>query len=330
MKRVIYKMLLCTLSTVWYMQAFAQQACIFNITDLDNPALKMKIEKNITALLSELNTAQVEKRVPQLTKCDIGEKAQAAIFSMWENTAFKCKEKHIVQKCLNSVDGYQVRNIALLLLPDSSEAFNEEEYQEAVINFNTSGQITNFQLALSNNLYQQVFKNNKSVQDLRCRQMILDYVEQFRTAYNTKDIEFLEQIFSEDALIITGKVIKRQQMDKGSGFVGKKAKIEYSVQSKKQYLNKLATIFRNNKRIHVVFDDIKVNAHGAKDNFYGVVLKQGYTSDSYSDVGYLFLLWDFNYEAGPKIHVRTWQPEKLDENTPLPENEIFNINHFDI
>ena len=53
----------------------------------------------------------------------------------------------------------------------------------------------------------------------------------------------------------------------------------------------------------------------------------------YNDVGYVFLLWQFP-EAGksgnPKIHVRTWQPDKIDLNTPLPEEEIFSIDDFDI
>ncbi|MCD7851308.1 MAG: nuclear transport factor 2 family protein [Parabacteroides sp.] len=215
------------------------------------------------------------------------------------------------------------------MMPGDPDTFGEDRYQEAVINFNTQGEITNFQLAISNNLYTQVIKKNASVKDMRCRQMILDYVEQFRTAYNTKDMEFLEQIFSEDALIITGKVVKRQSVEKGFGFMGDKAKVEYSVQSKKQYLGRLANVFRNNKRIHVVFDEIKVYAHPAKENYYGVLLKQGYSSDSYSDIGYLFLLWDFNNEAGPKIHVRTWQPEKIDANTPLPLDEIFSVDDFE-
>lgn len=92
-------------------------------------------------------------------------------------------------------------------------ADGEEEYQEAVIGFNAKGDIVDFNLALANNLYIKVLKKGYDVTDLRYRQMILDYVEQFRTAYNTKDIPFLQQIYSDDALIITGKVIKSAPSD---------------------------------------------------------------------------------------------------------------------
>lgn len=331
MKKIIYKLFLCMLPAFSMLySASAQYATTLTITDLDNVALKKKIEENITSLLSGFNSAQANKEVPTFDNCIIGERAKSSILSLWKNTPFRCSETSFTQKCLNSVDGYQVRNISLWMMPDAPETFGEDRYQEAVINFNTQGEITNFQLAISNNLYTQVIKKNASVEDMRRRQMILDYVEQFRTAYNIKDMEFLEQIFSEDALIITGKVVKRQSIENGFGFVGDKAKVEYSVQSKKQYLNRLAIVFRNNKYIHVVFDDIKVYSHPAKDNYYGVLLKQGYTSSSYSDIGYLFLLWDFNNESGPKIHVRTWQPEKIDANTPLPLDEIFSVDDFEI
>lgn len=331
MRKIIYKLLLCMLPAFcMFLSASAQYVTTLTITDLDNAGLKGKIEKNITSLLSEFNTAQANGKLPAFNDCIISERAKSSILSLWENTPFRCSETSFTQKCLNSIDGYQVRNISLWMMPDDPDTFGEDRYQEAVINFNTQGEITNFQLAISNNLYTQVIKKNASVKDMRCRQMILDYVEQFRTAYNTKDMEFLEQIFSEDALIITGKVVKRQSVEKGFGFMGDKAKVEYSVQSKKQYLGRLANVFRNNKRIHVVFDEIKVYAHPAKENYYGVLLKQGYSSDSYSDIGYLFLLWDFNNEAGPKIHVRTWQPEKIDANTPLPLDEIFSVDDFEI
>ena len=70
--------------------------------------------------------------------------------------------------------------------------------------------------------------------------------------------------------------------------------------------------------------------HPTQEGLYGVTLRQKYSSDLYSDDGYLFLLWDFRDEATPLIHVRTWQPRMLDDRTPLPEDEIFNIRNFNL
>ena len=82
----------------------------------------------------------------------------------------------------------------------------DDEYQEAVINYDASGNITRFNFTLSTTVYQNVMKKGKTVTEIARRQEILSYVEQFRTAYNEQDILFLDNIFSEDALIITGSV----------------------------------------------------------------------------------------------------------------------------
>ena len=169
-----------------------------------------------------------------------------------------------------------------------------------------------------------VIKSNLELTDLRRRQMILDYVEQFRTAYNQKDINFLNQVFSDDALIITGRVITQKHAE---GFSSQK--IVYNKQNKQQYLTNLSRVFRAASYIKVTFDEVEVMRHPVNANFYGVTLHQGYTSNRYHDDGYLFLLWDFTDEAHPQIHVRTWQPDRVGGKA-LPKDEIFTLSDFDI
>lgn len=226
---------------------------------------------------------------------------------------------------------WQVRNIPLIMMPIEGESkdVSWKKFQEGVFTLDKDGMVTDFHLALDADLYIKVMGSAAAVEDFVQRQLILEYVERFRNAYNLKDINFLQQIFSDDALIITGKVIKTVKSDINR-LSGNNQKIIYSKQTKKEYLTKLERIFKANKRINVLFDDIKVVRHPAKADFYGVTLKQGYNSDIYSDEGYLFLLWDFTNPDAPQIHVRTWQPDKIDVNTPLPEEEIFSIDDFDI
>ena len=179
-------------------------------------------------------------------------------------------------------------------------------------------------LSINMNLYMNVIKSNLELTDLRRRQMILDYVERFRTAYNQKDIRFLEQVFSDDALIITGKVITQRHNELFSS-----QKIEYNKHTKQEYLAKMKRIFQNARYFRITFDQIEVLRHPTNPNFYGVTLLQGYTNNNYHDDGYLFLLWDFTDEDRPQIHVRTWQPDRLN-GKPLPKDEIFTLDDFDI
>lgn len=160
------------------------------------------------------------------------------------------------------------------------------------------------------------------------RRMILNYVEHLRTSYTTKDIDFLEQLFSENALIVVGTVVRTGERTE-DGYLSP-SQVIYNVKSKRQYLDRLKQVFKANKSIRVNFSNFHIMRHPTLPGIYGVSLRQGYSSDIYSDDGYLFLLWDFRDETAPKIHVRTWQPSMIDNHTSLPEDAIFNIRNFNL
>ena len=302
------------------------QPVFFSISDgIDNATIKSKMEKEISMILSEINSAHIQGRSLDFSAMDhLNNRVQQSLAMLWDNTPFVCTDNEIIEHCITTGTGYQVRNIPLMMKPTGERLFNEDDYQEAVISFDRQGNVESFYLCISMNLYMNVIKSNIELTDLRRRQMILDYVEQFRTSYNQKDINFLNQVFSDDALIITGKVITQKQPE---GFMTQK--IRYNKQSKQQYLNNLRRVFKTNKYIHVSFDDIEVMRHPTNPNFYGVTLHQGWTSNTYHDEGYIFLLWDFRNEDAPEIHVRTWQPDRVG-GRELARDEIFTLSDFDI
>lgn len=302
------------------------ESVTFTISDgIDNAAVKSKIENVVSRMLTEINAAQEAGRSLNFSAMgNIGTRVQQSMAMLWENSPFICTDGEIVEHGLTTGTGYQVRNIPLMMTPSSEREFGEDEYQEAVISFDKQGNVESFYLSISMNLYMNVINSNLELTDLRRRQLILDYVEQFRTAYNQKDIKFLNQVFSDDALIITGKVITTKHAE---GFTSQK--IQYNKQSKEQYIKNLRGIFARNSYIKVTFDDIEVMRHPVNPNFYGVTLLQGWTSGRYHDDGYLFLLWDFTNEDAPQIHVRTWQPDKINGKA-LPKDEVFSLSDFDI
>lgn len=302
----------------------------FSVSDgIDNAAIKSKIESTVSKMLTEINLAQAAGRDLNFSAMGVAQRVQQSMSMLWENSPFKCTDDEIVEHCITTGTGYQVRNIPLEMKPTGEREFGEDEYQEAVISFDKQGNVESFYLSISMNLYMNVIKSNLELTDLRRRQLILDYVEQFRTAYNQKDINFLNQVFSEDALIITGTVIQQKHSE---GF--STPKIKYNKLSKEQYIQKLRGVFARNSYIKVTFDEIEVMRHPVNPNFYGVTLLQGWTAgklkgEDYHDDGYLFLLWDFTNESAPQIHVRTWQPDKIGDK-PLPKDEVFSLSDFDI
>jgi hypothetical protein len=320
-----YLIAILTFLACFGMKATAQQNVRFSIADgLSDTRLKSNIESNVSQFLTEITKAGANGGELQLSGIRITGNAVRSLSLLWNNLHFVCEDSEIVEHCNTTVNGYQVRNIPLMMKPTGEREFNEDEYQEAVISFDKQGNVESFYLSISMNLYMNVIKSNLELTDLRRRQLILDYVEQFRTAYNQKDINFLNQVFSDDALIITGKVITTKHAE---GFTSQK--IQYNKQSKEQYIKNLKGVFARNSYIKVTFDEIQVMRHPVNPNFYGVTLLQGWTSGKYHDDGYLFLLWDFTNESAPQIHVRTWQPDKIGGKA-LPKDEVFSLSDFDI
>jgi len=316
--------MLCLFGLFLLLEASAQQVRFLVNDGISDQRLISAIENNLTHFLTSINVAAAAKTRPVLADIPMSADASGSFLLLWDNMPFRVEEDAIVERVLRTYGGYQVRNVPITLTQD------QNVYQELVIDLNNKGDITRVNLALPNQLYLKVIPNGAEVSDLRHRQMILDYVEQFRTSYNRKDIDFLEKVFSDDALIITGRVVKKKAGDR-SVVLKDQQEIQYTRHQKKEYLDRLKNkVFPQAEYIRVHFSDIKVTRHPTLDGFYGVMLRQNYESSVYADEGYLFMIWDFRDENRPQIHVRTWQPYWMDDahTRQLEEKKVFTINDF--
>ena len=332
MKKIFLRAWAILFVSVMSLTASAQYSTDFTVTELEDDELCANIDMAVSGLLTAFNNAQATGSTPSISGFDITPKVNEDIMKLWADCPFRCAETEVVERAVKTPHGeYQVRNIPLIMMPveGQSKDVSWKKYQEGVFTLDKEGMVVDFHLALDADLYIKVMSNAAAVEDFERRQLILEYVERFRNAYCLKDMDFLQQIFSDDALIITGKVVKQVKSDINRQSLNN-AKIEYSKQTKKQYLTNLAKVFNANKRINVSFDEIQVVKHPAKEAFYGVTLKQGWSSDRYSDEGYVFLLWDFTNPDLPQIHVRTWQPTEIEVGKPIDEDEIFTIDDFDV
>ena len=143
------------------------------------------------------------------------------------------------------------------------------------------------------------------------RYTIIHFLETYKTAYALKRLDYISSVFSNEALIVTGRVVAgtgRTEMNPA-----KPAHVKYVRQSKEQYINSLKRCFASNEYVNLHFAENTIRRSNTNPNIYGIQIKQDYFSSSYGDTGYLFLLIDFTKAAEPLIHVRTWQPD-LDPN----------------
>lgn len=304
---------------------FAQYKTNLVLTGESDKVLLEKMQVNASAVLTEFNYAFAENRKVQNQPKAMSGNAYEAILMMWEMSPFRCYETQVIEKITQYNDNYEVRNIPLFF----GEAPEGENYEEVVLIFDKSGIIDNMYISIGTNRVDGFLRDANSVTDYRHRQYVVNFVENFRTSYNRKDIDFIEKVFSDDALIIVGRVVKQQ---KGNDDFLKKnlsdEQIIYSRKSKAQYINGLKNVFSRNEYLNIKFEEIEVVQHGLYPELYGVTIKQFWNTTTYSDVGYVFLMIDFKDEDKPIIHVRTWQPDKYSDGRAIEQSEIFSLGDF--
>ena len=164
-------------------------------------------------------------------------------------------------------------------------------------------------------LYKEFVRRAKYGNDWSNRSVIIKFIERYRTAFLNRNLATIDSIFSDDAVIIVGRVVKKAKKLKDYKYtaIGDQPNIEYIRHKKSEYLRSLSKIFSAQHDIYLGYSTFKINKKNDEKGVYGVSLRQNYNATTYSDEGYLFLLIDFN-EDRPKIYVRSWQPQEWNDN----------------
>lgn len=178
--------------------------------------------------------------------------------------------------------------------------------EDVVFQMTPEGKITSLSFGLNKPAVDDIM--NQTAWGDTARQVLITFLESYKTAYALKRLDYIRSIFSDDALIITGSVVKASGQMERQPIDGKVVK--YTRQTKGEYMKKLEHIFASSEFINLRFADNQVRKSGVGGEIYGIQIKQDYFSSSYGDTGYLFLMVDLNHPKEPVIHVRTWQPEK--------------------
>ena len=181
---------------------------------------------------------------------------------------------------------------------------NRKFSEDVVFQFNSDTLISNITFGLNQAAINSITTNPKyAVKD---QMTIINFLENYKTAFALKRIDYLESIFADNALIIVGKYVK---VAPGIESPYKNNKIViFTKKDKQTYIKDLRQAFDSQEFINIGFEDSRIDKSTRGGNVYGIEIKQNYYSSNYGDQGYLFLLVDLN--ADPLIHVRTWQPEK--------------------
>ena len=185
--------------------------------------------------------------------------------------------------------------------------------EDIVLTFNKEQKIVNIAFGLGKTAEDDIL--NKGVWDEKSRLAIMNFLENYKTAYALKRLDYIRSIFDDDAVIITGSVVSKANsitnMENQSSISAEGNQIiKMNRQTKDEYLASLKRCFERNEFVNIRFSDNEVKKMGAGGESYGIQIQQDYYSSTYGDKGYLMLLVDINEPKKPLIKLRTWQPEK--------------------
>jgi hypothetical protein len=210
-----------------------------------------------------------------------------------------------------TASGFEVRKISML---HTYPGINRQATEYLVLDFDENGKPVDLNLCITDDLYEKFVEQADFARDWEQRQQIIKFVEKYRTAFHTRDMATINLMFAEEALILIGRRIETRPVNPNEVVYNSlpgQPDFEQIQLSKQQYLTRQKQIFDHQQDIFIDFSTFDINAKSNAPDVYGVMMRQHYSSTTYADEGYLFLLIDF-HKKDPLIYIRAWQPNEWD------------------
>lgn len=201
--------------------------------------------------------------------------------------------------------------------------------EDITFTFNADNKIENVAFGLGKVAEEGILHRAGAAWREDVRESIVEFMENYKTAYSLEDIDYIRSIFADDARIIIGNVAK-PQMSRHDGVDGMTLSlsgqqiITTNEYTKEEYLKRLEKCFGRNDFINLQFADHEVQwlEKFNDKSLFAINIRQQYDSSTYADEGYLFLLVDMIDRDEPLIKIRTWQPNDI------PIDQLYNAGDF--
>jgi hypothetical protein len=199
-------------------------------------------------------------------------------------------------------NGYLVRGIKARF----SFKRNNKSFVEDLVFYIKDGLIEGINFGLEKNALDDI--NNHSMWDAYSRLVLVNFLENYKTAYALERLDYLNAVFSEDALIIVGNKIPQPKVAEVTAVDAES--YEHNKLTKSEYMKQLERVFAKQEYVNIQFEDASVKKTNRTSERYEIIIKQHYYSATYADKGYLYLLADISNPEMPIIHVRVWDENR--------------------
>jgi hypothetical protein len=193
-------------------------------------------------------------------------------------------------------------------------------FEKLSFQFDSAGRIDNISFGLSDRANQDILSQTRWPEE--CKLQIITFLENYKTAYALERTDYIDKIFSDNALIIVGQRIEESEKADDNQTITFGDNYKLIKLTKEQYMYRLKKVFDKNEFINIQFEENIVKRRDNESDVYGINIKQNYFSTNYADQGYLFLMVDLKDRERPVIYVRAWQPEDF------AKKHIINLSDF--
>lgn len=199
-------------------------------------------------------------------------------------------------------NGYLLRGIK------ASFAFkkNNKTFVEDVVFYVKDDKIDGINFGLEEGALADILRHD--MWDPESRLVLVNFLENYKTAYALERLDYLEAVFSDDALIIVGNRLPEHTVSEVTAMDTER--YQHNRLTKNQYIQQLAKVFAKQEYVNIHFEDAAVKKTSRTDERYEIIIKQNYYSATYADKGYLYLLADISNPEQPIIHVRVWDENR--------------------
>lgn len=186
---------------------------------------------------------------------------------------------------------------------------------------NPAGRVHHVSMGVGSQLAQDIALGHSEWSE-ESRKRLVDFLEDYRTAYALKDVDYMERVFDDNAVIVVGVRNVQVASQLNESYWQMNDRVKLTKYSKKEFIKRLRRTFASKEYINLIFSNSRIIKPRADKEIYSIEVKQDYFSSNYGDSGYLTLVMDLTDPANPVIHVRTWQEE------PDPQFGVISINDF--
>jgi len=286
-----------------------------------SPALITQIQDTLPKIITIFNSTGIDE-IAELYKKDSFLSGKLKSLKKFNDT--RILDEPLEGFINKTYDGFEYRRAAAL---NKYSTLSKQSREYIVFDFAPNGEVNDMNFGIMDDLYNRFVKQAEFGEDWGNREVIIKFMERYRTAYMTRNMEMLNQMFADEAVIIVGRVLNKGVQNKNYDYVQTaedQPKIDYLKYTKDEYLKKQKQVFDVHKDIYLGFTNFQIMRKNNAKGVYGISMRQNYNASNYADEGYLFLLVDFNEEK-PQIYVRSWQPQEWVEQA-LVDLSNFNIN----